>query len=55
MHENFLCDCESAECFGVIRGFRYLSDDERLRLLPVLARHLYGHLRHEDVARAGAA
>ncbi len=56
MHENFLCDCESPECFGVIRGFRYLSDDERVRLLPVLARHLYGRLRKVDAAAcAGAA
>ncbi len=56
MHDKFRCDCGSPECFGVIRGFRYLSDDERSRLLPVLAPHLRDLLQPADaVACAGAA
>jgi hypothetical protein len=56
MHDKFPCDCGSAVCFGLIRGFRYLSDDERSRLFPVLAPHLRGLLQPADAAAcAGAA
>ncbi len=56
MHENFWCECGSPECFGLIRGFRYLSEDEQSRLVPVLAPHLQGLLRPADAAAcAGAA
>jgi len=54
MHETFRCECGSPQCFGIIRGFRYLTDSERLRLLPMLAPHLRQWLP-ADAACAGAA
>jgi len=37
----FVCSCGSASCTGaVVRGYRHLSDEERLRLEPRLAEHL---------------
>lgn len=32
----FDCKCGSQRCFGVIRGFRHLNEEERARLEPLL-------------------
>lgn len=40
LHEKFACRCGSAECVGEVRGFRYLSLDQRLKLAPFLAPYL---------------
>ncbi len=36
----FKCECNSASCYGEIRGFKYLSVTQQLRLTPQLAPHL---------------
>lgn len=38
--EPFDCHCGSPGCFGTIRGFKYLTADERERLQPMLAPYL---------------
>jgi len=40
MAEPFACHCGSPRCFGTIRGFKHLTEDERERLRPFLAPHL---------------
>ena len=36
----FQCKCKSENCIGEIKGFRYLSDIEKEKLMPYLASHL---------------
>jgi hypothetical protein len=43
--EPFECRCGSARCQGTIRGFKHLSETQRRRLEPFLARHLRSYLR----------
>lgn len=40
MAAPFARHCGSPDCLGIIRGFTYLSTDERERLQPMLALHL---------------
>ena len=40
MAEPFECRCGSANCVGLVRGYRFLADQERDRLRPWVARHL---------------
>lgn len=40
MHTSFQCDCGSPVCLGFIRGFKFLSRDDQLRLEPYLAPYL---------------
>lgn len=39
---QFSCDCKSKNCRGQIKGFKYLSDNEKARLRPYLAPYLRG-------------
>lgn len=48
MAEPFRCGCGSPHCRGEIRGFRYLSTEDRERLRPRLADHLLALLDAED-------
>lgn len=38
--EPFPCECGSASCYGVVRGFRHLTADQRRAILEILAPHL---------------
>lgn len=40
MVEPFSCRCGSDRCAGLVRGFRYLSPEQREDLRPWLAEHL---------------
>jgi hypothetical protein len=40
MAEPFACHCGSRRCAGMIRGFAFLTADERERRRPLLAPHL---------------
>lgn len=40
----FQCRCHSANCYGEIKGFRYLSLEERNKTRPLLASHLLQYL-----------
>ncbi|HEX8866924.1 MAG TPA: SET domain-containing protein-lysine N-methyltransferase [Lentzea sp.] len=40
MAEPFTCRCGTDRCIGRVRGFRYLSTEDRQRLRPWLAKHL---------------
>ncbi len=42
MSVPFECRCGSAECLGVIRGYKHLSDAERERIRVWTAEHLSG-------------
>ena len=50
--EPFECRCGSPYCERTIRGFRYLSREERERIRPLLAPHLLARMdATEDAAR----
>jgi hypothetical protein len=40
MHDSFRCDCGSPACLRIIRGFKFLTRNEQLRLKPYLAPYL---------------
>jgi hypothetical protein len=40
MSNPFVCHCGSLQCFEKIRGFKYLSLEQRLGLRPILAPYL---------------
>lgn len=40
MHNSFQCNCESPACLRTIRGFKYLTRDQQLKLKPYLAPYL---------------
>jgi len=48
--EKFRCDCGSPSCVGEVRGFRHLSREQKLRLLPLLAPYLRRRLEQEEEA-----
>jgi hypothetical protein len=47
MHNSFRCDCGSSVCLGMIRGFKFLTRDQRLELKPYLAPYLLKKLDKE--------
>ncbi len=47
MHDSFRCDCGSPACLGMIRGFKFLTRDQQLKLSPYLAPYLLGRLDGE--------
>ena len=46
MHDSFACDCGSPACYGIIRGFKYLTHKQRMGLKPYLAPYLLVKLNH---------
>jgi len=44
MHDSFPCHCGSPACLGIIRGFKFLTTDQQLRLKPYLAPYLLRRL-----------
>jgi SET domain-containing protein len=40
MHDSFSCDCGSPACLRTIRGFKFLTRDQQLKLQPYLAPYL---------------
>jgi SET domain-containing protein len=44
MHDSFPCDCGTSACLGTIRGFKFLTRDQQLRLKPYLAPYLLRRL-----------
>ena len=44
MHDCFRCDCGSPGCLRVIRGFKFLTRDQQLKLKPYLAPYLLRRL-----------
>lgn len=47
MHDCFRCDCGSPGCLRTIRGFKFLTRDQQLKLKPYLAPHLLRRLNGE--------
>ena len=47
MHDSFQCDCGSSACLQMIRGFRFLTRDQQLKLKPYLAPYLLRRLDGE--------
>lgn len=47
LFEKFRCECGSASCVGEVRGFRHLSREQKLQLLPLLAPYLRRRLEEE--------
>lgn len=47
MHDSFLCDCGSPACLRMIRGFKFLTRDQQLKLMPCLAPYLLRRLEGE--------
>lgn len=47
MHDSFPCDCGSPACLRIIRGFKFLTRDQQLRLKPYLAPYLLSRLDGE--------
>jgi SET domain-containing protein len=44
MHDSFLCDCGSPACLRMIRGFKFLTREQQLKLRPYLAPYLLRRL-----------
>jgi hypothetical protein len=40
MHDCFQCDCGSPSCLRTIRGFKFLTRNQQLKLKPYLAPYL---------------
>lgn len=40
LHEKFICDCGSRQCYKNVKGFKYLSRDQKLKLKPYLSPYL---------------
>ncbi|MFA6924085.1 MAG: SET domain-containing protein [Bacteroidales bacterium] len=40
MAAPFKCDCKSENCFGFIKGFKYLNVEQKLKLINSCAKHL---------------
>jgi SET domain-containing protein len=40
MHDSFACDCGSPACLRTIRGFKFLTREQQLKLKPYLAPYL---------------
>lgn len=55
MASPFQCHCRSPRCAGVVRGFKHLSHEERMRLRPWLAPYLAAHLPLPAPVSAAAA
>jgi hypothetical protein len=53
LHEKFTCHCGAAHCYGEVRGFKYLTREQKLRLQPYLSPYLRKKLNkeHEDESR----
>ena len=47
MHDSFQCDCGSPACLRMIRGFKFLTRDQQLKLKPYLAPYLLRRLDGE--------
>ena len=47
MHDNFHCDCGAPACLRTIRGFKFLTRDQQLKLKPYLAPSLLKRLDRE--------
>ncbi len=45
MAEKFSCSCGSTKCFGRIKGFRYLSSDQKNEMEPLLSPFLKSKLK----------
>lgn len=48
MHEKFTCNCESKKCYGEIGGFKNLSSEAKLELLPKVTPYLFKKY-HESI------
>jgi len=44
MHDSFPCNCGSPACLRIIRGFKFLTREQRLKLKPYLAPYLLRRL-----------
>ncbi len=44
LHNSFHCDCGAPQCFGTIRGFKYLTHKQQLALKPYLVPYLRARL-----------
>lgn len=40
MSSPFKCDCKSVNCYGTIKGYKYLSVKQKAALKPYIAKHL---------------
>lgn len=47
MHDSFQCDCGSPTCLRMIRGFKFLTRDQQLKLKPYLAPYFLSRLDGE--------
>lgn len=46
MAAPFNCDCKSKNCYGEIKGFKYLSPTRQTELSPIILEYLLPHLPH---------
>lgn len=51
MAEPFECHCKNTNCAGMIRGFKYLSPEQREQLKPLLAPYLLRHIVSSGAAK----
>lgn len=47
LHEKFTCHCGAPHCYGEVRGFKYLTRKQKLRLRPYLSPYLRKKLEKE--------
>ena len=47
MHDSFPCDCGSPACLRIIRGFKFLTREQQLKLKPYLAPYLLRRLNRK--------
>lgn len=52
MDSPFNCNCGSANCYGEIKGFQYLSDEDQRSLLPFAAMHIKALSTNRDKKEA---
>ena len=44
MHDSFPCNCGSPDCLRIIRGFKFLTREQQIKLRPYLAPYLLRRL-----------
>ena len=48
LHEKFVCHCGAAQCYGELKGLKYLARDEQRKLIPFLPEFMKRKIAEAD-------
>jgi SET domain-containing protein len=55
LHERFVCSCGAPNCYGELKGFKYLSPQQQRALEPFVPEFMRRRLRLEGAASPGGS